>query len=45
MMMAETGTGVSPNRSLGAPGLRAIWQWTDSIGSEAENGSEPVAIW
>jgi serine/threonine protein kinase len=33
------------NRSLGANGLLAIWQWTHSIGSDALNGSEPVSIW
>ena len=31
-------------RSRGGIGLRAIWQWIHSIGSEAVNGSTPVSI-
>ena len=37
-------TGTVADRSAGGTGLRAMWQWTHSIGSDALNGSEPVSI-
>ena len=37
--------GTLSSRSLGGTGLRAMWQWTHSIGSDAVNGSAPVSIW
>ena len=44
MMIAETGPGMLFNRSRGGIGCLAIWQCTNSIGSEAVNGKLPVSI-
>lgn len=40
--MAETAAGTFGSRSLGAVGCFAMWQCTDSIGSDALNGRQPV---
>jgi hypothetical protein len=41
--MASTGRGIPVTRWLGGVGLRAMWQWIHSMGSEAVNGSAPVS--
>ncbi len=43
-MMASTGPGMPGARSRGGVAGRAMWQWIHSIGSDAENGSDPVII-
>ena len=42
--MSEIGAGIAGDRSAGGVGLRAMWQWTHSIGSAAVNGRRPVSI-
>ena len=44
MMMAEIDEGISFSRASGGTGRRAIWQCTNSIGSDAVNGRVPVNI-
>jgi len=44
IMIAETGPGTLGNRSLGGTGCLAMWQSTQSIGSEAMKGRLPVSI-
>jgi hypothetical protein len=43
-MIAESGSGISLRRRLGATGSLATWQCTHSIGSLAVNGSAPTSI-